>query len=595
MRPPRRTDDMTEPAPFHLMALGTSGLDLLEGPLRRALVDGGFTAPSVAVGGYDAWREALFAPPHEGLVADVILVVLDGDDLLTPFLDDLVRHPREAAAGVGHIASDIVAALDQGLANHPASQFLVTTVARPAGSMLGSATTTTHQAWADALDSLNRSLAAWASGQWRAHLLDLQELIDQHGRRTLRDARLWALARCRWSGEGLGIIARRVVSTIRAIHGRSGKCLVLDLDNTLWGGVVGEDGPSGIALGTTESASRTASSRCVSGGSRRRAFCWQSQAGTTRPRHGRSSRTTRPWCFAATTSSPPASTGRTRPTTSARSPANSTSAWTPWSFWTTIPRSDSVCAVPCPRWLSPIGPRRSTDLATWADELAWTHFDRLRLDAEDLGKTARYHARSKQEALRTTCTSLEEWLSSLGMRSRCVSPGAAVLPRFAQLAQKTNQFNVTSRRYTESQMADRAADPAWVVLGLDLVDCFGDNGIVALAMAEDVGDRVWRVDNFLMSCRVIGRTLERTLLCLLVERAIERGGRVLRAEFIPSGRNGLVESLWKELGFSMLGTSTTSCDGHTTWSLDLTGPAVQPSPYIELDPQTLRERKTACP
>ena len=243
---------MTHHPPVHVLALGTSGLELLEAPLRKAMREGGFDPVSVIVPGYDQWRAQLHAPDSNrpSNPPDVVLAILDGEDLLSGLLNDIARDVKVAAAQIRDgIWPDIVPTLDRGLRTHPTSEFIVTTVLHPPGDMLGSLACGSHSAWGQAIDSLNDKLADWADRNSRAHLLDLNELLMQHGLRTMRDGRLWSLARCRWSRAGLRLIAERATSVLRAIHNRQRKCLVLDLDHTLWGGAAGELGTSHIELG----------------------------------------------------------------------------------------------------------------------------------------------------------------------------------------------------------------------------------------------------------------------------------------------------------------------------------------------------------
>ena len=236
-----------------------------------------------------------------------------------------------------------------------------------------------------------------------------------------------------------------------------------------------------------------------------------------------------------------------------------------------------------PQVAVPDWPGEVTDLPVFVDELMWRYFNRVRLGEQELHKTDQYHAQHQRRELREQSPSIEDWLASLQMTSRFICLHDAVLPRFAQLTQKTNQFNVTTRRYTEAQLAELIDHPDWIVLGADLSDRFGDSGIVGLAMAQRITPDVWRVDNFLLSCRVIGRTLEQSLLCELVKSARERGAKALEADYRPRGKNGIVKELWHELGFAPI-YPPTSLDDSTRWRLDLATDTVAASPYIKLKP-----------
>jgi FkbH-like protein len=136
--------------------------------------------------------------------------------------------------------------------------------------------------------------------------------------------------------------------------------------------------------------------------------------------------------------------------------------------------------------------------------------------------------------------------------------------RISQLINKSNQFNLTSRRYTESEVANLEADSGVLTLQARLRDRFGDNGMIGVAVCRRQGG-AWDIDTWLMSCRVLGRRVEELFLAEIVRAAREQGVETLRGRFIPTGKNDLVRDHYKKLGFAPVGT-----DGQTTlWQLDV--------------------------
>ena len=143
-----------------------------------------------------------------------------------------------------------------------------------------------------------------------------------------------------------------------------------------------------------------------------------------------------------------------------------------------------------------------------------------------------------------------------------VSP--ATLARISQLTQKTNQFNLTTRRYSEQQISDLAARPGCQVISLRVCDRFGDHGLVGAAITQDNGNSC-EIDTFLLSCRVIGRTLETALLSHLAESARARGLRYLRGWFLPTKKNVPAGDFYPQHGF---GQQSSNGEG-SLWVLDL--------------------------
>jgi FkbH-like protein len=140
----------------------------------------------------------------------------------------------------------------------------------------------------------------------------------------------------------------------------------------------------------------------------------------------------------------------------------------------------------------------------------------------------------------------------------------ASLARVAQLTQKTNQLNVTTRRYSEQEMQALAADPGALVYEVGVCDRFGDSGLVGVAIARR-GAEAWEIDTFLLSCRVIGRAVETAMLARLSDDARAAGATHLRGWFLPTRKNAPAQDIYPAHGFSRLAES----DGATRWELDL--------------------------
>jgi len=139
-------------------------------------------------------------------------------------------------------------------------------------------------------------------------------------------------------------------------------------------------------------------------------------------------------------------------------------------------------------------------------------------------------------------------------------------PRITQLINKSNQFNLTTRRYTEAEIAIIEDDPSALTLQARLVDCFGDNGMISVIICRKENGS-WNIDTWLMSCRVLGRRVEQAMLQFLSQQLKERGATELLGSFIPTKRNGLVKDHYPNLGFDLVSAGN---DGTTHWRLDLT-------------------------
>jgi FkbH-like protein len=175
-------------------------------------------------------------------------------------------------------------------------------------------------------------------------------------------------------------------------------------------------------------------------------------------------------------------------------------------------------------------------------------FERLALSDEDQRRGEYYAAQRERAELERTVTSKEDFFRSLEQVCEIGLVTDATLARVAQLTQKTNQFNLTTRRYTEQEIAALREAPDCRVWSLKVTDRYADNGLVGVAISK-LADGVCEIDTFLMSCRVIGRTVETALLAKIAADAKEQGAAVLLGRFIPTKKNAPAADFYREHGF----------------------------------------------
>jgi FkbH-like protein len=190
-------------------------------------------------------------------------------------------------------------------------------------------------------------------------------------------------------------------------------------------------------------------------------------------------------------------------------------------------------------------------------------FQVVAVNTEDLRRTEMYRANLEREQAGSSADSLDAFLRSLDMRAVIGPVNSTTVERTAQLIARSNQFNLTTRRYSNGEVQAIAEDPDWLTGTVSLFDRFGNNGLISVLLAKVQHD-VLLIDTWLMSCRVLKRGVEDFLLANLVKTARSRGLRVIRGEFIPTTKNDLVRQHYGRLGFSLI---SEDFDGHTYWEL----------------------------
>ena len=417
-------------------------------------------------------------------------------------------------------------------------------------------------AQAEASESVWWSGFKAAVGQWlRAQvassmLLDLDEVLMQVGRASFFDKRFWYSARFPFASAASIELSRRLVAIGMNLIMPKAKVLVLDADNTLWGGVIGEDGIDGIKLGPEYPGNAFVDfQRRILDMQQRGlilAMCSKNNAADVdQVLKEHPHQVLREDHFAA------------RRVNWLPKAENLVSLAQELNLgldtFIFVDDSDHECAAvqhALPQVEVVQVPSRPTDVTSCLDHVA--RLEVLSLTSEDLAKTQMYaqerHRRELMEEVGADSSS--DYLSRLGMKMTVRINGAGHLPRLAQLTQKTNQFNLTTRRYDEARVAAFLQDDEWWVADFSLADSFGDSGIVGLALLQRCTPKSIRIDTFLMSCRVIGREAEGAFLHTLLRYLVERDVELVTAEYIPTAKNVLVRDFLPEQGFVAVGDGT---------------------------------------
>ncbi len=194
------------------------------------------------------------------------------------------------------------------------------------------------------------------------------------------------------------------------------------------------------------------------------------------------------------------------------------------------------------------------------------YFEVVSLSDDDRKRTEMYKANAQRASLQKSFSDYGEYLDSLGMSAEIKPFSPLYFQRIAQLTNKSNQFNLTTRRYTEAEIEAAAADPKKVTLYGRLSDKFGDNGVVSVVIGRQE-ENVLHLELWLMSCRVLKREMELAMLDEVVSAAKSRGVERLRGYYLPTAKNGMVRGLYESFGF----TKVSETPEETVWELETAG------------------------
>ncbi len=365
------------------------------------------------------------------------------------------------------------------------------------------------------------------------------------------DAISWSSAKVYPAPAVLPLFAEHIMSCVRAELGLSRKLLVLDLDNTLWGGVVGEDGLDGIRLGPPSAVGeRYQEFQSYLKAMKDRGVLLavasknnpEDAASVFRRHHSCILRMDDFVSFKANWND--------KPVNIRQMASDLRLGLDSFVVLDDSPAERGAVRRELPEVVVPeISGEPSESIAALERGL---YFQAIRLTGEDLARSASYLASAQQEELRARSGSLDEYLADLRMEIDHGPVNAETCVRVTQLINKTNQFNLTTRRYSQEEVQRRMASPDCWFRWYRLRDRFADHGLIAVLMADKSG-AAWSVDTWLMSCRVIGRGVEAFMLRNLVESARQCGAERICARYIPTAKNRLVENLLPRFGFVSVG------------------------------------------
>jgi len=379
--------------------------------------------------------------------------------------------------------------------------------------------------------------------------LDVARAAARDGLGLWHDPVRWLQAKMEIAPGAAGAWGELAARLVAAARGKSRKCLVLDLDNTLWGGVIGDDGLEGIVLGEGSGAG-------------------EAHLALQRYALALKARGVLLAVCSKNEESVAAAAFRDHPEMALRRDdfAAFVANWTDKAsnleaiakalnigldalvFVDDNPVERDQVRARLPMVAVPELP---ADPALYVATVAEAgFFEAAAFTADDAARAGQYAANAARAEAAAETGDMESFLADLAMTAEAGPVTALTLARATQLINKTNQFNTTTLRRTEAEVAALAADPAAVTLTVRLADKFGDNGIVAVALLAPTGTPgTLELVNWVMSCRVFGRQLEEETLNLLVAAARAKGATTLRAPFLPTAKNGVIRDLFGKLGF----------------------------------------------
>lgn len=545
--------------PLRLGLIGNGTLDLIVPVLVATAARHGFALECIT-GAYDQFLQDALQPDSALNRArpDAVLLALDHRGLaLQP-----TPGNKEAAAQTVDAAFDLLDSIRLAISRNSGALCILQTLAAPPEGLFGSFDRVLAGTTRNLVDRFNQKVCEWAL-QSNDLLLDVAAIAETVGLADWHSPAQWNLAKLPFSDDYVPLYAEHVCRIISAMRGKSRRCLVLDLDNTVWGGVIGDDGLEGIQIAQGDATGEAfLSVQQLALALRARGVVLAVSSKNTdaiarRPFKDHPDMLLKEEHIAVFQANWDDKATNIRAI--AKELALGLDAFV---FLDDNPVERGLIRREIPEVAVP---ELDSDPASYARTLAAAgYFEAIGFSEEDRARADMYQANARRLSLQGQTSDLQSYLRSLEMRILFGSFDRTTRSRVTQLINKSNQFNLTTRRYTEPQIEQLEQDSDAMTLHVRLLDKFGDNGIICVIICRPSRLDRWAIDTWLMSCRVLGRCVEQAVLAEILFRARAAGISTLEGLYIPTERNEMVREHYAKLGFTRIDGGS---DGSSRWEL----------------------------
>ncbi|MCR5303162.1 MAG: HAD-IIIC family phosphatase [Lachnospiraceae bacterium] len=431
----------------------------------------------------------------------------------------------------------------------------------PSFRLLGNMDAWDHRGRVNYVTRLNCGFYDYAEKHGPFYICDINYLSSDYGLSRWSDPLYWHMYKYAVAVPAIPYLAFNVANIIKAVYGKNKKVLNLDLDNTLWGGVIGDDGAENIEIGQENATAQTYSEF-------QEYLRLHKQLGVLLTVNSKNDESV-------------AKSGFDRPDSVLKTEdfVSFKADWEPKSMNLTetsselslLPESfvfvddnpaereivrQQIPGVAVPEMGEPSGYIRVIDRSGF--------FECIGLSDDDLSRNRMYMENAKRQQLKMSFSDYEDYLKSLEMKAEIRPFSPVYMSRIAQLTNKSNQFNLTTKRYSQSEIEQAASDRDHLTLYGRLEDRFGDNGVVSVVIGRISGENrdELHIELWLMSCRVLKRKMENAMMDTLIDQAGQKGIRRIFGYYYPTAKNGMVKDFYSEMGFTLVSEDSS---GNRTW------------------------------
>ncbi len=396
-------------------------------------------------------------------------------------------------------------------------------------------------------NKLNYLLQEFASNESDFFLEDLNSIQGKFGRNAMFSPNIYVNSEMVLSLEILPVVANSLVSIIASLEGKFKKCLILDLDNTVWGGIIGDDGLEKIQIGSLGIGKAFSEFQHWAKALQKRgiilAVCSKNDEDKAKEPFEKHPdmvlKLDDVAVFVANWENKADNIRKIQKILNI--------GFDSMVFLDDNPFERNLVRENLPEVTVPELPEDSAEYLEYLYSL--NLFETTSFSENDKERTKQYQVEAERVSALESYTNLDDFLKSLNMVSEVKAFDNFTKPRVSQLSQRSNQFNLRTVRYTEHEIENMMQSPDYHTLSFTLEDKFGDNGLICVVVLKKLNEEKIFIENWLMSCRVLKRGMENFTLNKIVETARNSGFKTVVGEYLPTAKNGMVENHYENLGF----------------------------------------------
>ena len=501
------------------------------------------------VGGYNQYNQEILNQESDlyKFSPDITFLIIDTRNIL----GDLFYFPYSISASERQNFVEKKLKEIQNLANtftsRTKSKLVIANFAIPTYSPRGIFETKTEYGFHQMINDLNRGLIDSFVNSNSIYVYDFNGFVSRYGEDNIFDYKQFFFGDMKISLDYIPYLVNDLMGYVISHLGLSKKCIVLDLDNTLWGGIVGEDGFNGIRLGPEPPGNTYLEFQRVLFSLYQRGIIL---AINSKNNYDDALKVIKEHPYMVLREEHFASMriNWNDKVSNMREITNELNIGTDsMVFFDDDPVNREYMKLNMPQILTVDLPQDPSQYAQTIKKM--NEFSVLNITDEDAQRGKMYVEQRKRNDLGQSTPNLESFLKNLDLKVLIKNANEFTIPRISQLTLKTNQFNLTTKRYQESDIQKFSEDGRYLVGCIQVEDKFGDNGITGVFIVHKENSKEWFIDTFLLSCRIMGREVEKGMLGYIVNKAKENGVEQIKAQFIPSQKNKPIEDFLPNCGF----------------------------------------------